>query len=531
MQDSIRYLARITIEAKTPLAIGSGERGFTIDRLIARDASGLPYIPGTSLTGVLRKAFEQQVGEEDAKALFGYQTPNKRSEGAGSRLMLSSAHLLAEDGKTVMEGLPTYSRQSPYFAAFFRLPERDHVRITHRGGADTEGRGKYDEELVPKGARFVFAMELAGDVDRKENWEQLLALLHQPLLRLGAGTRKGLGRLQVVECLTATFDLEQEADLMAYLQLPNSLNALLKGGTPYQKNDKSNGLPSGWLHYQLEVTPQSFLLFGAGFGDEDADLVPKTESYFSWENGKAQLKKGDFLIPATSLKGALSHRVAFHYNRLSGTCIAPEESQATPPDLPVAEVLNSYALPALPDPELSADDPAWKELSQQVDGIGLDDLLKAAPAWDNFVDQLDRYEQEEEEANMPVGENNEAVRALFGFAKEGEAGQRGRVIFSDLYLDKKEVSEKVFNHVMIDRFTGGAKDGALFQQKLITTDQSLRWDLWVEQAAFEDDRVQQAWEASLQDLCEGRLPLGGSTTKGHGALQGTFTHHSNPKQD
>ncbi|MBR3713032.1 MAG: CRISPR-associated protein, partial [Bacteroidales bacterium] len=41
-----RFLARMIIEAKTPLAVGSGDKDITTDALVATDVNGLPYIPG-----------------------------------------------------------------------------------------------------------------------------------------------------------------------------------------------------------------------------------------------------------------------------------------------------------------------------------------------------------------------------------------------------------------------------------------------------------------------------------------------------
>lgn len=43
----IRYIARFTVEAASALGVGSGNTGLVNDRLVARDANGLPYIPGT----------------------------------------------------------------------------------------------------------------------------------------------------------------------------------------------------------------------------------------------------------------------------------------------------------------------------------------------------------------------------------------------------------------------------------------------------------------------------------------------------
>ena len=54
-----RFLARLVIEAKTPLAIGSGEKDIISDALVATDVNGLPYIPGTAIAGVVRSLLKQ----------------------------------------------------------------------------------------------------------------------------------------------------------------------------------------------------------------------------------------------------------------------------------------------------------------------------------------------------------------------------------------------------------------------------------------------------------------------------------------
>ena len=59
---NICSIARIIIEAATPLRIGCGRSSVKTDAVIARDVNGLPYIPGTTLTGLMRHAMEQSEG-------------------------------------------------------------------------------------------------------------------------------------------------------------------------------------------------------------------------------------------------------------------------------------------------------------------------------------------------------------------------------------------------------------------------------------------------------------------------------------
>ena len=61
-------------------------------------------------------------------------------------------------------------------------------------------------------------------------------------------------------------------------------------------------------------------MFSSGFGYDTTDATFVTEHYVKWVNGKATVVEGEkaILIPASSVKGAISHRVAYHYNKITG---------------------------------------------------------------------------------------------------------------------------------------------------------------------------------------------------------------------
>ena len=92
------------------------------------------------------------------------------------------------------------------------------------------------------------------------------------------------------------------------------------------------------------------------------------------------------------------------------------------------------------------------------------------------------------------------------------------MIINDLYYDDIN-NDKIFNHVAIDRFTGGALDGALFSEK-VSQRSTITLDVYVND--IEDNEILTALENSLEDICKGLLPLGGMTTKGHGVFTGTL---------
>ena len=104
------YLSRFIIETTSPFAIKSGNAGIILDSLVARDANDLPYIPATSLTGVLRSILPL-----DLDHWFGIQDKDN-DKSKGSQVILSDAYLMDEDGKTVLTGLR--GKISPYAKSF-----------------------------------------------------------------------------------------------------------------------------------------------------------------------------------------------------------------------------------------------------------------------------------------------------------------------------------------------------------------------------------------------------------------------------
>ncbi len=538
-----RYIAHFVVETNTPMAVGSGEKGLTVDRLIARDANGLPYIPGTSLAGVVRHELDNSFDDDYSNNLFGFQGDNDK--GQGSRINFSSAILLANDGKTVLEGLENIDFTQDYYSYFNRLPERDHVRITSRATADTEGHGKFDEQLVHKGVRFVFEIELEGTAADNENWNHILNILHHPTFRIGAGTRKGFGQFKVIDCKTREIDLNENIE--AYLAISSCLN---KDTSNWDNFEIDENTDSNFHHYQVKLMPENFYLFGAGIGDEDVDMAPKKESFFVWDSGKPKLSEKQILIPATSVKGALSHRVAFWYNKNQNVTV--DTNAAKYDDIDAVLLLNSLKDLWVYKQELdSLNELLTTKLDENTDHSKLNELkreleekkqnlyrlqsklraldtvkiIEESKLWDDYSKDLESQLKQFKELNPNVAELNESVKELFGFAKDSKKsyGLRGRVIISDVYLDKTKdkISEKTFDHVAIDRFTGGGIAGALYQEKAVSST-GFNLDLFVEISAFSNKDIKVAFELALDDLVNGRIQLGGNTGKGHGAFTGEY---------
>lgn len=431
-----RMIARVTLEAASPLAVGSGEKNIITDAPVARDINGLPYIPGTSLAGIIKHSLDD---EKDINYLFGFQ---KGDQGAGSKVIVSDALLVGSNGKAI-DGLEE-SEPDSFLKEFEIFPIRQHVRITEKGtGAN---HGKFDGQVVYKGTRFVFEIELFSETEDESNMYKLLDIISSPTFRIGSGTRNGFGSMKVVSLKYASYNLTKEQELDAYLKKSSSLSEPWDEATEIKPKDR---LQESWIKYTLTLKPADFFLFSSGFGDKDADITPVKESYIDWSQGTPVLKDATSLIPATSIKGAIAHRTAYHWNRQMG----------------------------------------------------------------KFV----------ENGEAICSEKNPATIAIFGTTIDDEETKpsRGHAIFSDVFLNTEE--PKVLPHIKIDKFTGGVQDGALFQEKLSTsTHEVFSEEIYVEREALADSTIRNAFEKALQDICDGLLPLGGGTNRGHGIFTGTL---------
>ena len=450
-----RHVARVVIEAVTPFRIGSGDKDLTTDSSVLRDTNGLPYIPGTTLAGVFRSYQDK----EKSKGLYGFQSG---TEGCGSRIIFSDAKLLDGDGNPVDCFKDIYA--DIFLKNFSNLPVRQHVCISHLGtGID---KGKFDKEIVFKGTRFTFEVEYLAEEENENLLQDLLLSSKSESFRIGSSTRNGLGQFKVENLLIRKINLEKKSDLDAYLEKTSSL---LNNKNFWEKCENISANPEkdtkNWITYNFYLNPVNFILFGSGKGDENgnADMTPVKENIIEWDNNtnKATIKETVF-IPASSIKGAIAHRVAFHYNKLTGV----------------------------------------------------------------YCDEITDFEKY-------TGNQNPAVTKLFGSIQDsGKQVQRGNVLFSDIFLDSTQWGNHLFNHVVIDNFSGGSINGGLFTEQAIYAenfnpedkkDYKINFSISVNSYAFDgDENVLKALTETFDDLCNGMLPVGGNTNKGHGLLQGEW---------
>lgn len=276
---TIRYHIRITgtMQLVSPLLIGSGDTSDdpTADIHVIKDWKERPFIPGTSITGVLR-SFVRKHRADYADLLFGHI---EKGHEKGLQSAVSIQDVLLEDAEITI---------------------RDGVSIDYYTQIAKNG-SKYNYEAVERGATGAFVMEMTlrqYHVDMLPQWQSIVEMITNQLacgIRLGALTAKGFGRVAIGDVTAQVYDMTQaEAVRQWLLQQPGRI--LCRG-------ERKESLPPGTLVITGNFALKTALLVRNTDVDEDDRLdkihaVPVTS-------------KGDYVIPGTSVKGVLRHQAAY----------------------------------------------------------------------------------------------------------------------------------------------------------------------------------------------------------------------------
>jgi CRISPR/Cas system CMR subunit Cmr4 (Cas7 group RAMP superfamily) len=313
-------LARVTLEALSAHGIHSGQGDTTHDVLLVRDANGLPALPGSSLAGVLRHAYREQYGAASAGRLFGHVGEQAQPS------WLSVGWGLVHDARNQpVEGLQPDLDDDPLLSLLqvSKPLVRQRVRLEHTGAASDTG--KFDVTLIPAGVRYTtwLGYWCDGSEESLAHWQHLLALLNRQYLLLGHGTRSGNGHFHVIQVAHARWDLRTAEGRQAYAQRPRSR----------RERQGLEDLPLSPADTGLQVTLRLKAEAGWRIGGGERSLnphekppmlLPQHELCVQWRNDQVVLKQHGqdhpeyHLLPGSAIKGAMRHRVAYHYRCLTG---------------------------------------------------------------------------------------------------------------------------------------------------------------------------------------------------------------------
>lgn len=207
------------LELLSPLLIGTGKRESDVDICIIRDDLGNPFIPATSIAGVLRHRYDEKITsfgggkKEDydmQKRYFwgGCYTDSDKTQKSSQSALIIDDTILLKDAK-------------------YETRVRDGVGINPKTGT-AEPEKKYDYEILEPGAVFQFICEVT--VRKEFDKDYFLAVLgwiaHEmtsPDFALGAMTGKGFGRIKLNDWKIYDYDFADKRNVMAWLISDNSV--------------------------------------------------------------------------------------------------------------------------------------------------------------------------------------------------------------------------------------------------------------------------------------------------------------------
>lgn len=162
---------QLTMKPQSPLRIGDGNTEVT-DNDVLLDGRNYPFIPGSSLAGIIRSMFE----EADKEKLFGFVKIDGTSE--NSKIIVSDAVL---DSDTTQND--------------FTVSVRDGVGIDKCGMAIPNA--KYDFQIIETQKDFTSVIECDFDSEEdKATVEGVLEKIVQNGICVGAKTTRGFGEMK-----------------------------------------------------------------------------------------------------------------------------------------------------------------------------------------------------------------------------------------------------------------------------------------------------------------------------------------------
>lgn len=287
-----KILIQTTVRTYSPLRIGSGKTDGITDILILKDKQGHAFIPATSLAGVLRAKAASIYGEEAAQKVFG----SVADDGNQSLITISDITLCSEDTQTVIH--------------------RDGVKINEITGVGEKG-AKYDFEALDRGAEGKLLMEVTlrqcntdmtffqkkihkNAPDMYSDMAYTIADILASGIQVGALTTKGYGDIKGQQPSCYVFDFSQKkaaSDWLAYLDSQTLPSAVYTG------TSRQHLLGRNEFYVCASFSLQNSLIIR----DYDEESIPDQKN--DDKIAAVQLTSdGDYVIPGTSIKGAIRQK-------------------------------------------------------------------------------------------------------------------------------------------------------------------------------------------------------------------------------
>ena len=274
----IKY--KITAECREPLHIGSGSAD--PEEILMDPVEGTPFVQASGIAGVFRNYCENTYGQEVSDELFGKRRKENGEEESGSRLKISDG-IFEKAAEVRMELRPRVSID----------PVTGTCDSSEVKGTERKSGHKFNMGYISAGTEFTFSVYLY-DKEKKDVMEDLFSAMNQGVILFGGQKSNGCGVVKVKKLLYKEFHMcEKEARNLWYreeeLQEKDYEDITAVLSTESKTKNAYEITVTGCTEGELLV--KSIAVSGCGEGFPDSENI---------RNGK-----GDYIVPGSSLKGAV----------------------------------------------------------------------------------------------------------------------------------------------------------------------------------------------------------------------------------
>lgn len=484
----MRYEIIGTLTCESPIHVGGWDTSAEADLVIARDGSGQPFLPGTSIAGAVR-AYLLGTGrfdETQVRGMFGHVVPNSR-EGSPSWIRFDDAALMTADARPII---------------------RDGVGIDRVTASAAEGF-LYTTQVLPAGTKFALRIvadtPTAASAPASDGWQGLIRDAVDTIITgltsgevpIGAGRGRGFGRVRLSDLQLRGEDLSDPAGLVAWLT-----GAARELSYPLGESDGAAPTGGGRLTISISWRPVSPVLVRDSMDGTVVDALPLTETA---ADGSVRL-----LLPGSSIRGVIRSHAERIIRTLTGEDADPsfDEALRRPPD--GIDLLFGVA------PDRQSSEPGRRGVLSFVECRGVNRL--AADDWNAIVAARPAE-------GTPTGADRSARER-----RDDERDRARRALRQRLRRIGASVAFDLSDHVAIDRWTGGASEGRLFS--VLDPSVTVEWEPI--RIVVDVDRLYRLAELPgtsppalalpllllvLRDLRDGWISLGYGSTRGRGQIQ------------
>ncbi len=425
----MKPIYKLTAEVTFPEGVAPGMGNSSNRQMIAKNGKDEILLRGSALAGVLRhtyaRAINKKTDDEDVCNWFGCP----QEEDIGKEALVQVADLVLESQA---------------------VSERTHNLINRHTGA-VVNKGLFSIEAVPPGSSGKLSITVNPNAGRPPSGERapetlkndtpeglimddpkefttLLAGYITDGLLVGGNSNRGIGRMEVDGKLhLQTFAMDQLDGIATFLdaQYKERRDGITLEGQPLNLSTSADILVAD---LELGIPRGEDVLVGDGL---EADYMLKPQSVV-FADGEQYWR-----IPGSSLRGIFRGWMT----RLAVKEILSlkEDDQEKPSPLDGKRILDSVE--------------RWDNCTSHPNTYNPDDI-----AW-GFVDKENRQQFQEKPHEL-----NDPILDLFG-----SLYQKSRIHISDAFSNQrvnKQAADRM--HVAVDRFSGGAHEGALFQNQVLT---------------------------------------------------------------